>query len=392
MHPHLFMDQDGSFKGPFAVVVEDMLSLWNATRTWTPTDYYHANPLKKWTRNDVISKFWYVTYTTQYFRNNHLDEAFVEMTSEPYSNEIDIILRTNSRGGHLTFAKRAMLNLYSLSILLVYLAANVIYLCWYYAAGNKPRISIIQHLIDTFPLCCLQTANLKFNTPQKRIFFAGLVTTLFFLSNAFHCRFTSKLIKFPYLSKASTLEDLVEQNITVVINPRIREVSEYILNGILSGASIKHSYNYNYVVHPEMDLAYVRFGRRIDSLDFDRNIEGREFGELKFRRVKGNRGGNPLMLIYPKHSPFVADFEKYRWRIFEAGIEMCYLGNASKEIMTVNQLANAYNKRATLQMNHMLMSLSILGVCQAVAFIVFLLEFRWQQFSGSLGRLRCKWY
>ena len=388
LYPDTALDKAQN-KASYKLVMDRLLSHWNATSTYQDlgrnivlTDFL------SWNRSQVVSQYYFMLFTTEFMEILGWTTDKTKVSYEPRLS-YKLLLTANESPDDLYFIYELFLNRHSLALFSVFVLGNILYLIYTRCRGGaRNRTSVVKHFLDTLPLCSLQSMNFNADTPTKRTFFVGFVTTVFFLSSIYNCHITSRLIDLNLQMQIETVQDVVDRKIPIVMDEFHKVAFEMILYQELGLEDVDDliivTNNFEFENISSPTVAHLFYELQ------DYNIEIPNHGYSAKWIPLGN-WSYLIGFIFPQHSPYFEDFRTIRMAYAEGGFQksMHAMNKHLAMVKDVDELNRG--KYGSLQSNQFFIAIKILLAMLFESFLVFLWEVFHKRLTAriSLVRNRC---
>ena len=206
--------------------------------------------------------------------------------------------------------------------------------------------------------------NFRPNTPSKRVYFIGTVMILHFLTTAFNTHFTSKFMPLNEGSQISSVKDVVDRGIPLIVERFMNKTIHLALSLELGGTSgVKIRYmDEDYDRNQNHALVY----HTVNPINVKVEKNDNDFSYKSFPMTNMSY---PLVVRFPPHSPFVSDFKRMRSLLVEVGLP----DYSSDSVPWMNNVKKV-GKQTALQFKQFSVMVKAFLVGMAGSFVVFLCE------------------
>lgn len=274
-------------------------------------------------------------------------------------DNIAILVRTK----HSTTVIDEVGHLALLGIVLSFVLVNVVlYAC--------SRDSLTLLLIQAVPICLTQTAHLRLNTQKRRLIFGPVLAFFLFFGSFVNMITVSHLIRSEWCPIAQNLNDLLHQNITILAPKKliynIKQIKEIPDDIQMHDCSVERLATKN----PNAAIIFLmpqfktpkQFRLTIGPNNYQ--AIGIEINET-----------TPMIIYYPRHSPYVRDVRLIQTRNTECGFQQFFSNASIYEGILWPRKDYIYSlQKLSIKDVHINLAINIFVRGSIISVVVFLME------------------
>lgn len=322
------------------IFMDAFIKRFNATKWMIPVDFDQNSTWTQVTSEPSISfitKLFPINYSNKLNLGNH-PNLKLDYASGPDTEECVVIL---VRAETSISVLRIIGDLNCIVMIIIFFAVNFAY----YVCNRKYKVPLSKLIINTLPLCLLQSAHLELNRRKQRVAVGPVLCLFFFLGRILNVNFVAHLIKPDGQSTVRTVNDLITQNISLFAPTSLELIVEYALREDLLKYVNWFNSTLRELVLAEPNAAIFYSLRKTDlTKDFKLS-----FGGNIYQVIRVDMPSSPMVMVYARHSPYAHDGRFIYLRNIESGL---YLHIAKK----IGRKEKLYLQRE-LELNHKSVSL-----------------------------------